>query len=538
MKDLYQLLFATIFTFSAYGQGLNGELGFNDDYRQEIQAEVICVDEFSFFAKKQYLQSFYTPSILYKIDTLENVVWEIGLSPQIEYEGQSSTAEVTEVTQLIASENGGVYVMGYAIGCCDCAMGTIWFVQKINETGEKDWIKKWYINEFAPVNEYMSGLSYDDNTVFVNFYKNTLPYPNPPQYESVIYSLNSTDGMVTDSLENLSTYELNQISNNSYYERIASKQNQLMAFDISGALVNSISYNSDINGFLTVNDTIFVLTSDSIFSYSSDFTLLNTNPLNGYHHHYNLKSISGTLHFFTHTGQNSVIINLNHELAEIDFFFVPEEASNIYNKDFSSSHLSAVTQSSLSEYAAIRHLDYSLSSEENKEINRTDIGIVDLDFYDATIEYVPQGGFHWLSISAKALVKNFGDKIATECRINHRTGFSPICGEYYYSIWIDLDIIHSETTSVSAETDTIIKNICVYSSHPNGIVDLNVSNDRLCKNSIIGYVGLDNLKMEAENEKKIVKIVDILGKETEEKPNTLLIYIYDDGTTKKVVQIK
>ena len=44
-----------------------------------------------------------------------------------------------------------------------------------------------------------------------------------------------------------------------------------------------------------------------------------------------------------------------------------------------------------------------------------------------------------------------------------------------------------------------------------------------------------------ENElqpKTNVKIVDLLGRETEDKPNTLLIYIYSDGTSEKVFRIE
>lgn len=32
---------------------------------------------------------------------------------------------------------------------------------------------------------------------------------------------------------------------------------------------------------------------------------------------------------------------------------------------------------------------------------------------------------------------------------------------------------------------------------------------------------------------KLISIVDVLGRESEEKPNTLLFYIYEDGTVKK-----
>lgn len=36
------------------------------------------------------------------------------------------------------------------------------------------------------------------------------------------------------------------------------------------------------------------------------------------------------------------------------------------------------------------------------------------------------------------------------------------------------------------------------------------------------------------NEKSLVLIVDLMGRETEYKPNTLLFYVYSDGTTEKV----
>ena len=38
--------------------------------------------------------------------------------------------------------------------------------------------------------------------------------------------------------------------------------------------------------------------------------------------------------------------------------------------------------------------------------------------------------------------------------------------------------------------------------------------------------------------KELIKIVDLMGRETEDKPNTMLIYIYSDGTTEKVYRIE
>lgn len=48
-------------------------------------------------------------------------------------------------------------------------------------------------------------------------------------------------------------------------------------------------------------------------------------------------------------------------------------------------------------------------------------------------------------------------------------------------------------------------------------------------------VGLREL---SQPNKEIIRIVDILGRETENKPNTLLIYIFSDGTTKKVYRVE
>lgn len=50
---------------------------------------------------------------------------------------------------------------------------------------------------------------------------------------------------------------------------------------------------------------------------------------------------------------------------------------------------------------------------------------------------------------------------------------------------------------------------------------------------ICSGLGLENV-LPHSSDKEIVKIVDALGRETSDKSNTTLIYIYSDGTTKKV----
>jgi hypothetical protein len=53
--------------------------------------------------------------------------------------------------------------------------------------------------------------------------------------------------------------------------------------------------------------------------------------------------------------------------------------------------------------------------------------------------------------------------------------------------------------------------------------------------------GLSNLglnKLEKNTESELLMIVDALGRECEEKANTLLIYVYRDGTTKRVLRVE
>lgn len=49
------------------------------------------------------------------------------------------------------------------------------------------------------------------------------------------------------------------------------------------------------------------------------------------------------------------------------------------------------------------------------------------------------------------------------------------------------------------------------------------------------WVGVEE---HAKEPKELIKTVDLIGRETEDKPNTVLIYIYSDGTTEKVFRVE
>ena len=49
------------------------------------------------------------------------------------------------------------------------------------------------------------------------------------------------------------------------------------------------------------------------------------------------------------------------------------------------------------------------------------------------------------------------------------------------------------------------------------------------------FVGINEL---SSTTKELLRIVDLMGRETTFKPNTPLIYVYDDGSTERVYRVE
>ena len=52
-------------------------------------------------------------------------------------------------------------------------------------------------------------------------------------------------------------------------------------------------------------------------------------------------------------------------------------------------------------------------------------------------------------------------------------------------------------------------------------------------NGIVPECGFVNVSEHLPENKKIIKVLDLLGRETTIKPNTTLIYMYSDGTSER-----
>ncbi|MDG1147691.1 MAG: hypothetical protein P8N52_05235 [Crocinitomicaceae bacterium] len=52
---------------------------------------------------------------------------------------------------------------------------------------------------------------------------------------------------------------------------------------------------------------------------------------------------------------------------------------------------------------------------------------------------------------------------------------------------------------------------------------------------LVAYTGLEEI---TQTEKKLTRIVDLMGRDTEFKPNTPLIFVYSDGTRERVMKLE
>jgi len=485
MKSLLISLLFFLATFNfAKSQGLNGEISFNNSYNQYANA-IINLNEYSYFILYEVNSgSFFSSCSLIKVDTLGNIIWDVPLN--------FPSVELTQGLKIIPTYDNGLLVEGNGYPTCDVAMECFKFLHKYDINGSLLWSKTW-IDTYC-YNVALSGLSSDSSSIFINYMQSDT---------SAILQFDYLGNLI-DSLP-ISQLNLKQIQNFGNYEKIGITADTLFGFDLNGNVSYSKKFTSSIQNISILNDTLYLLTSDSIFTFDTNLSLIDSKNVPGYSEFSHLKISNHKIRFLSHDLSHENIITLNHSLQLLDVLVIPESIPENTPKDFSDSHFTAAINYELYEYHSVRHLDYSLKSNQNEIINRTDIGVIDIEF--TQVSWTPHSfpGVYDFDIYANVLIKNYGNEVLTDCKLNHYIGMG-ICSHFVYfehfyglnlapgdSVWLNCGFIHSEVNFLSG-TDTLFKEICVYTSQPNFVSDLNVSNDSYCENAIIGFVGINEIQ--------------------------------------------
>ncbi|MDB2656549.1 hypothetical protein N9Y60_00690 [Crocinitomicaceae bacterium] len=525
MKGALIVLIISISTMG-WSQGLNGELGYNDDYSQNSKG-IVAFDDFSIFVKEQTISaSFFTATSIIKVDTLGNEIWEVSIVPQ--------SAEVVLITEIIPSENGGVYVLGYGRPTCDVAGGCFWFLTKVDSNGAINWNKYWTDSVCFGVTA--SGLTLTQNNKLLVHLESPL--------NSYIFTL-STLGFDLGAIQPTSSgfQGTDQLIG---YEAIAYKQFSLFGFDSNGSQTAGKTFSTFISDAVVWNDTLYLTTKDSLFILNSSFTEIASGAINGFTDFRQLKVRNSDIRCISATTNEVNLFRLNRDLQLIDSQTIFVDGVQDQPIDYSDEHLAIATDFALSEYSTIRHLDYALNNAQNAVVDRSDIGIVAIQITQASI--TPNTNFNnvfQVEIGADVLLKNFGPNTLQSCRMNHYISPALACGLIYYgeeffnlnlapgdSVWVPLGVIH--TNERSFPTDSLNQEICIYTSYPNSVTDLNMLNDRLCTTVTLGTASLSE---PTSTKKEVMRVVDLLGRETQEVNNQWVIVIYDDGSTEKVFRV-
>lgn len=483
---MYRLIIILVFfSCAGYSQGLNAELGFNDNYDQTSKA-LVCVDEFTYFARFQKTSSFFSTCELYKIDTVGNILWNAHIYPLLFPPAQ----EFTDVFELIASEDGGVYVLGFGMPTCDVPQNCFWFIQKYDSVGNLEWTKPW-INFIYSNATSLTGLFLNENNeLLVNYVDSSS--------SSYVYTIDNS-GLTIDSIP-VAHGQLNGFCELTGYEFIAYKGDSLFAFDTNGTNISGTEFTSSIQSIQTLNDSLYVLTLDSIFIYDNNLNLLQGSDVPGYSLYSKIKVSANKIQFVSSGIGNQTILELDKQLQLQNTIIMPVAVNTNEHKDFNNSHFSVAYDFPITLHRVVRYLDYSLNSTQNISGDNTDIGIIDLNVTQTYVNPQPSFGVYSIGIWADALVKNYGNKVLNSCRINHRISiWMGICSEIFYtteftnlnlapndSLWITLGAVHNSVDYFSGIIDV---DLCVYTSHPNFVTDTIVPNDQFCENVILGYVG-------------------------------------------------
>ncbi len=467
------------------GQGVNCEIGFNDDYSQ-YPSDMACVDEFTYLAINQsYANSFFLQQSIYKIDTIGNILWSAIVSPV--------GGEVTYLDQMIPSEDGGVYMIGTVYAACDVLQGCNEYIQKYSPSGAMVWTK--LFPDTMCANFKLSGITINSSDqLYVNYVDSN---------GSHIYTIENGGGTTVDTLL-VAVQNLEGFADVANYQVVGYKQDNLFGFDNSGNTITTHSFSTPIQDIISVNDTLYVLTQDSLILLDSNMQTLLGADVTGYVLYSNLKLNNGGIQFISGDTTVQHILTLNDLLQLIDVKTISVELLTDSYKDFSLTHFSCGIKFPITEYTVIRYLDFSLKSAQNSFVNTGDIGIAEIQVNDNYALLDPfLTGIYTTDIEISVLLKNYGQDTVNNCVINHRISMG-ICNDAYYmqsfsnlnlapndSVWVYLGWIDYTTNFYS---DTIQRNVCVYTSYPNNLTDTNVSNDHYCKNIIIGLVGLDEME--------------------------------------------
>ena len=482
------LLFSSLCVFA---QGLNTELGHNPELHQ-YPTSLAATDDYSYVSWFYSGGVFTSLSYLDKIDTNGNVIWSSQVNP---YPG-----EYTRVYDVEISETGGAYVAGHIWTTCDVSNNCKSFIQKFEPDGTADWSLV-FNDEWCWVNDVQ--LSFVDDTLLM------LGQSYSGDSTKIMRVL--TNAAFVDSM----TIGINDIVEfdqfgNSEFIAVGNIANDIYRFDVNGNLVGNADPGGPIVDFSKRNDTLFCITDQEVIILDTVFNVMDQATITGHGSLDQIRTDLGGIRFLGHHTNAIDYVELDEQLQEVNSTSSALDNTHQIFADFTDSHLGVAQKIDLTNGSTVRILDYSLHDPTDSLINYTDAGIVDVEMNAFNIGPFGPPGIYTVNMYNTVLVKNYGPNVLNSVKINRWYSIW-LCNDIYYteefdslniapgdSLWIDVGWSGNHTYAYATPIpDTLTSNICFFTSYPNRITDMNVSNDRGCREHVIGFSGMDEFKIQA-----------------------------------------
>lgn len=471
MKRLILILFC--FPFYSHSQGLQFEKGLNDNYLQEIQ-QMAVKGEFTYVLVKNE----YHSSSLEKYDSLGNLLNRQWLNA---VPGLSTFVD----QRMVITNDGHIWLTGKGSLACDIPQS---YIHTLMFDSDCQFITN-YSKEigFNYQGEIYAALSaIDDSSVAVNYQSSDSSWVEilTPTGQNILANVNSLDFF--------------GFGRNSEFHLLGHTVNKIYGIDNQGVLIDSISLPGLFQEIGVWNDTIIVLGFSELYKVAPDLQSFTTHNISNLSNFSRLKVNAQGVRFIS-SNFNLGVHYLTHHLDLLSVETIPVFSPNNIHFDFDL-NLAVGKDFSLTAFKSIRLANYSLTQAQSNSVNRADIAILDIQLYDPTAVLTSSGNVYQVNAKAMVLIKNNGPNSVDSVRLNHHVGQSSSCGEIFTSMyfpnlnlapgdstWVDFDLLGAYTDQFFG--DSLLREYCIFSSNPNGIVDLNVSNDQACTTQFFGFVG-------------------------------------------------
>ena len=501
MKNLIHHIWIAIFIFCTsllLGQGLNFETGYNNFYDQSADA-VLSVGDHSYMAYVEESSNSYSDGYLLKYDSLGNVLWSENVV--------SGGSLFLKISALLPAQDGGVYVCGS--GRLQCEIDEFFvFVNKISTDGELIWenvLEDSSTDQIQTYISYASGFSLVDDHVVFGLGGTLMDDVESDTFNALI-SYND-QGELIDSLSIDESYlegfvSLDGTGYVAYSEQTIFKYNQL------GEMSQFTQMNNYIRGLMVVEDEYYVLLPGLLMVLNSNLVEENSYTISGSSDLYHLKMFNDQVSFISGGSWQSSIITFDENFQTNTIATIPVEV-NLWNHfDYSGTHFDFAENFMLTEKAGVRYRNFSLSDTDDASVNTTDIALINVAGNDLIVLNETTENTFNVEVDVSVLIKNNGTNTLNSARLNKNITWG-ICSPYYFSqeyddlniepgdsLWINIGLIWLEGVEILPGANEVELEMCIYSSHPNSLTDLNVENDEVCEVLNLSYVGIDEVRKE------------------------------------------